>query len=242
MKDSAIIQPFNRKGLILSEPLVLVSAESDIRSLIQMLDIQKPDQTSLMMSTVYKGLSDCQPVSLIGPMIGAPYATLVLEEAIAAGVKKFLFFGQCGSLSKKVAIGDCIIPEASFIDEGTSMCYPQTTNISFPDQDFCFKVADTTRQMGLNSHIGKVWCTDGLYQETPEKVKFYQEKQAIAVEMETSALFTVSNYRNVMMAALLIVSDHLHTFSWHHGFGSQAYRQGRKKALQAVCALINNGG
>jgi purine-nucleoside phosphorylase len=238
MKDNAIIQPVNRKKLSLTEPLILISAESDLRALLQLLDLKQLEKISLMMSTVYKGLSDSQPVSLIGPMIGAPYATLVLEEAIAAGAKKILFFGQCGSLTKSVEIGHCIVPDGSLIDEGTSRCYPITSDISFSDMNFSHLVAHVIRQTGQTCHMGRIWCTDGLYQETPEKVRFYQEKQAIGVEMETSALFTVANYRKVSMAALLIVSDHLYTFSWQHGFGSQAYKQGLKKSFQALCEII----
>jgi purine-nucleoside phosphorylase len=239
MKDNAIIQPVNRKKLSLSEPLILISSASDIRALLQMLDLRHLEKTPLMMSTVYRGFHNEQPVSLIGPMIGAPYATLILEEAIAAGVYNFLFFGQCGSLSKNIAIGDCIVPDSAFIDEGTSRCYPIHSDIAYPDTNFCNRVADVTRQAGQKCHMGKIWCTDGLYQETPEKVRFYQKKQAIGVEMETSALFTVANYRHVIMAALLIVSDHLYTLSWHHGFGSKAYKHGLQKALQSICVLLN---
>jgi purine-nucleoside phosphorylase len=238
MQDNAIIQPVNRKNLSLSEPLLLVSAESDIRKLLQLLDLKQLEKKSLMMSTVYKGLSNGQPISLIGPMIGAPYAALILEEAIASGVHTFLFFGQCGSLSKHVAIGDCIVPDGSFIDEGTSRCYPISADLSHPDMQYSKKVADVTRQTGQVCHMGRIWCTDGLYQETPEKVRLYQDKHAIGVEMETSALFTVAKYRKVVMAALLIVSDHLYTFSWQPGFGSQAYKQGLNKSLQAICHLL----
>jgi purine-nucleoside phosphorylase len=238
MKDSAIIQPVNRKKLSLSEPLILVSAESDIRKLLQLLDIKHLHEISLLMSTVYNGICQGQPVSIIGPMIGAPYATLILEEAIAAGIKKFLFFGQCGSLSKNIAIGDCIVPDGSFIDEGTSKCYPNASDISYPDAHFSKAVIDHTRQIGQKCHEGKIWCTDGIYQETPEKVRFFQNKNAIGVEMETSALFTVANYRNVGISALLIVSDHLYTFSWQHGFGTQQYKQGLTNALQSICGLV----
>ena len=241
IKDSAIIQPVNRKKLALSSPLILISAESDIRKLIQLLDIKQVNKISLMMSTIYNGISQGYPVSIIGPMIGAPYATLILEEAIAAGINTFLFFGQCGSLAKNVAIGDCIVPDGSYIDEGTSRCYPISSDISYPDAHFSKKVLDATKQMGQICHKGKIWCTDGIYQETPEKVRLFQKKNAIGVEMETSALFSVAKYRKVILAALLIVSDHLYTFSWHPGFGSQRYKQGLTKALQTICAIVKQG-
>jgi len=242
MKDNAIIQPVNRKNLSLAEPLILISAESDIRTLVQLLELKQVKKIPLMMSTVFTGESNGQPVSLTGPMIGAPYATLILEEAIASGVKTFIFFGQCGSLVQGVEIGDCIVPDGSFIDEGTSKCYPVTSDISYPDINLSKKIVHIVEETGQKCHMGKIWCTDGLYQETPEKVRFYQNKQAIGVEMETSALFSIANYRNVSIASLLIVSDHLYTFSWQHGFGSQAYKQGLQNAFQGLCRLINKIG
>jgi len=240
MRDNAIIQPVNRKGLFLAEPVLLVSAETDVRILINLFKLESIEETSLMMSTVYDGLSQGQPVSIIGPMIGAPYATLVLEEAIAAGAKKFLFVGRCGSLSEQVGIGDCIVPDASYIDEGTSRCYPMDSEIAYPDLDFTNTIFKAMKQSDQNSHCGKIWCTDGLYQETPKKVKYYQDKDAIGVEMETSALFTVAGYRKVSIAAMLVVSDHLYSFSWHSGFGTKAYKSGLSKLLTSVKDIITS--
>jgi len=237
MKDKAIIQPISRKSLAKSDFVILVSAEPDIKPLIQELRLKNIEKKRLMMSSVYKGIYKDISVSIIGPMIGAPYATLIFEEMIAAGGQKFIFFGWCGSLSKEVSIGDCIIPNASFIDEGTSKCYPEASDISYPDQDQSEKIYKIIK--GIHSvHQGKIWCTDGFYQETPEKVKYYQKKNAMGVEMETSALFTVGKYRQVSIAALLVVSDNLHDLSWQTGFKSPEFEKGRMQSFEAISKYI----
>ncbi|KPA14765.1 purine or other phosphorylase family 1 [Candidatus Magnetomorum sp. HK-1] len=240
MKDNAIIQPIRRKNLISSDFIILVSAEPDINTLIQTLDLKNIKKSRLMMSSLYSGLVDGHSVSLIGPMIGAPYATLILEEMIAAGGQNFIFLGWCGSLSEKVSIGDCIVPESAFIDEGTSLCYPNSSDISYPDTEQSNGIYQAIKKVGQPVYQGIIWCTDGFYQETPEKVKFYQQKDAMGVEMETSALFTVAKYRQVILAALLVVSDNLHNLSWQTGFKTPEFKKGRMQSCLAIRKLIES--
>jgi len=239
MQDNALIQPVNRKNLILSDPVLLISAEAEMHALINILDLKDIKKTKLITSKVYMGQRGGRSVSLIGPIIGAPYAVLILEEIIAAGARQILFVGRCGSLSESVEIGHCIVPDGSYIDEGTSRCYPITSDISYPDMGYSDEVFNICNQQGQMVHKGKIWCTDGLYQETPEKIEAYQRKNAIAVEMETSALFTVASYRNVSISALLIVSDHLYTLTWTNGLDSPAFKKGRTNINQTVRMLVD---
>jgi len=47
----------------------------------------------------------------------------LLEEVIAKGGKKFVFFGSCGTLDKELPAGHLIVPVAAYRDEGTSYHY-----------------------------------------------------------------------------------------------------------------------
>jgi len=242
MQDNAIIKPIKRKSLIQSDIAILVSAEPDIKSLIKVLDLQNIQKKKLMMSSVYTGKTNNLSVLVTGPMIGAPYATLILEEIIAAGIQTILFLGWCGSLSEKVRIGDCIVPEASLIDEGTSRCYPGSSEQSEPDLAQADLISKALKRNGHPSHKGKIWCTDGFYQETPEKISNFQLKKAIGVEMETSALFTVAHYRKVSLAAVLIVSDELHQNKWLPGFSKKEFEKGRHSSFLAIQQWMTERG
>ena len=233
-KDNAIIQPLKVKHLVHSDVAILVSAEPDIKPLIEVLDLNNVKKHRLMMSDVYTGMMNHLSVLLTGPMIGAPYATLILEETIASGINNILFLGWCGSLSENVNIGDCIVPDSSFIDEGTSRCYPGSKDQSQADIHQAQKIFQLLLTSGQPVHKGKIWCTDGFYQETKEKIMTYQQKNAIGVEMETSALFTVATFRKVSLASLLVVSDELYQYSWQPGFKTPAFKKGRKSAFQAI--------
>jgi purine-nucleoside phosphorylase len=88
----------------------------------------------------------------------------------------------------------------------------------------------------LNYHEGVVWSTDAVYRETRAEVERHQEKGVLAVEMETSALFTVARFRNVEVGAILVVSDDLSSFKWQPGFKDSHFKQGR----EAACSLIKD--
>jgi uridine phosphorylase len=56
--------------------------------------------------------------------------------------------------------------------------------------------------------------------------------------METSALFTVSRFRGVDLAVVLVVSDDLSGPKWVHGFGEPAFHRSREKAVRSILTAI----
>ena len=89
-------------------------------------------------------------------------------------------------------------------------------------------------QNQVNFHNGAIWTTDAIYRETSEKVKYFQREDAICVEMEISALFTVAKFRGVDLAAMAVVSDELASFKWRPGFKMDAFKHGRETACMVI--------
>lgn len=56
-------------------------------------------------------------------LVGAPACVSCLEEVIALGAKKFIFFGCCGILNNDIVQQNLIVPTAAIRDEGTSYHY-----------------------------------------------------------------------------------------------------------------------
>jgi uridine phosphorylase len=167
--------------------------------------------------------------------VGAPYAVMVLETLIAWGARKIIFLGWCGSISDKVKIGDIIVATSAIIDEGTSGHYENNeTRVSFPAASMLTTLKDALRQNQADFHNGAIWSTDAIYRETGEKVKYFQRQDAIGVEMEISALFTVAKFRGVDLAALAVVSDELSSFKWRPGFKMDEFKHGRKTACTVI--------
>ena len=236
--DEAIIFPKKGKHSPQLGPVgVIAGTETDLTLLCRLLDFDKTQSQKLFTSRLYVSGQPNADFSLSGPLIGAPYAAMVLETLIAWGVRKILFLGWCGSISIKAKIGDIIVPTSAIIDEGTSGHYKKDDNrMSFPSELMVAKLRAALDQKCLKYHHGPVWSTDAIYRETRDKVENYQRQDVIGVEMEISALFTVAQFRKVDIGAMVVVSDELAAFKWRPGFKMDAFKHGRK----AACTVIRD--
>ena len=234
--DDAIIFPKRGKRSPRLGPFgVIVGTETDLSLLCSLLDFNKTKYQKLFTSRLYVAGQPNADFSLSGPLIGAPYAAMVLETLIAWGVRKILFLGWCGSISAKAKIGDIIVPTSAIIDEGTSGHYKEDDNrISFPSELMVANLRAALDQKCFNYHHGPVWSTDAIYRETRAKVEKYQRQNVIGVEMEISALFTVAKFRKVDMGAMVVVSDELVSFKWRPGFKMNEFKHGREAACTVV--------
>ena len=236
-ETDAIISPKRgKKSPQLGPVAVIAGTESDLALLCVALHLDTDSFQKLFTSRLYLSKSP-EGVSLTGPVMGASYAAMVLENLIAWGAKKFIFLGWCGSISEAVKIGDIIVAEAAIIDEGTSGHYhDKNARRSFPSASMTNRLKKELAQNQIHYHNDIIWSTDAIYRETRQKVKFHQDQGAIGVEMEMSALFTVADFRSVDICAMAVVSDELTSFKWRPGFKRDEFKRGRR----AACKIIND--
>jgi len=218
---------------------VMVSTQTDLSLFCSLTDLDEEKHRNLFVSRLYVENAAEAGFSVVGPFVGAPYAAMLLETLIAWGAEKIIFFGWCGAISHDVKIGDIIIPNGAIIDEGTSKHYHQEEDgVSRPSSYILKNTKEALTKAGLAFHEGIVWSTDAIYRETSEKVKYYQAKDILAVEMELSALFTVGKFRNVQMGGILVVSDELSTLKWQPGFKEQHFKESRKAVIEVIKEII----
>jgi len=219
---------------------VLVSSTSDLKPLLRSLEeTGQVEERPFFMSRHYLGSCGMGRVSLVGPVMGAPYAVALLDTLVAWGVHQVLFLGWCGSTSPRVAIGDIIVPDQAFIDEGTSRHYGQEqASVRCPPGEVVDCVITALEQAGSSSHRGAVWTTDAIYRETEKQVRRFQEKGALAVEMEVSALFSAARFRGIEICSVLVTSDSLHDMQWQPGFRDKRFAAGRRAAVAAIKSVL----
>jgi purine-nucleoside phosphorylase len=238
LPEDSIIKPVKGKNTPdLGPAAVMVANELDLRCICRRMALE--DQfRSLFMSRVYSRNQGFGSISVTGPLIGAPYAAMLLETLVAWGARKILFFGWCGSISRDVKIGDIIVPPCAMIDEGTSIHYQKEKQAETPASNYVNKkIREALRRHGFFFHEGAVWSTDAIFRETREKVEHFQQKNALAVEMELSALYTVGRFLGVDIGAILVVSDELSTLKWRHGFKDERFKQSRQAACEVISGL-----
>ncbi|MDM8522946.1 nucleoside phosphorylase [Desulfococcaceae bacterium HSG8] len=241
--NDAIINPVKGKNAPNLGPVsVMVSSETDLNAICKLTNLGEDYFKNLMMSRVYLGYDSTANFSLAGPVVGAPYGVLLLETLIAWGAQKIIYYGWCGAISPDVRVGDIIIPTGAVIDEGTSTHYNADKNEPVrPSPDMLEATKEVLKKNSLAFHEGMIWTTDAIYRETREKVRYFQSKKVLAVEMEMSALFTVGKFRNMEISGILVVSDELSTLEWRPGFKEERFKQSRaalKEVINELCQIL----
>ena len=239
--DDAVVKPVKgKRSLSPGSPVVLVGTSGDLNSLIRLMAFNSVHPQSLFNSRLYVQESDPSTAVFIGPIVGAPYAAMVLETLIAWGARQFIYLGWCGAVSPEVKIGDILIPTAALIDEGTSVhysCVSPAPEVSYPAPISLDWIRQQFSHDKLRYHEGVVWTTDAIFRETPEKIKHFRSQRAAAVDMETSALFTVAKYRGAEIGGILVVSDELSSLNWVPGFKTEAFSSGRAQTYEVIRRL-----
>lgn len=232
----AIVNPVKSKNTPEIGPVAVIAAtEKDLFFLCDLFHFNKDDYRRLFTSRLYARNSSPDGVCLTGPGIGAPYAAMMLETLISWGAHRIIFIGWCGAVSEQVEIGDIILPTAAFVDEGTSINYVEPVNgQSRPALSMVSLVEQVLEDNRVEFHSGKIWTTDAVYRETREKVESYQKQGVLAVEMEISALFSVAQFRQVELGAMLVVSDELSSLKWRPGFRDKRFVKGHQIACRMV--------
>ena len=241
-QDDSIVKPGKAENTPDLGPVaVMVSNRNDLDALRRQLDLGQDHVRNLFIGKLIVGNGLQKDLAVTGPIIGAPYAAMVLETLVAWGVRKIIFFGWCGAVSEKVKIGDIIVASGAVIDEGTSRHYNANGHdLAYPSGQILEETKKTFIENDLSFHEGLVWSTDAIYRETREKVEHFQQKGVLAVEMELSALFTVGSFRNVEVTGILVVSDEVATYKWRTGFKSKDFKKARRAAVKVISTLCRS--
>ena len=133
---------------------------------------------------------------------GAPQAVDTIETLAVLGVKRVVTVGMCGGFSEQVAVGDILVPDKAFVEEGTSLHYYEQIDFARPDEQLFEQLQNIPEAKVL-----PIVTTDAVYRQTFYKEQLWREKGAVAVDMETSALWSVGKFLGLQVASVLMISD-----------------------------------
>ena len=245
-KDTPIVKPVKgRLSPTLGPVAVMAAPKPELKLLIPALGLEQAQPRFLFTGRLYAGNSDRGQASLAGPFLGAPHAAMLVETLVSWGVRQLVFVGWCGSVAEGVGIGDVVVPTGGIVDEGTSPHYGVPNGaVSRPAASVLGSLQGILRESSLAYHAGRVWTTDGAFRETPQKVAHFKSRQALAVEMEMSGIFSVAAHLGIDAAGILVVSDELFSLAWKPGFKSEAFQEGRRRAagiVEKLCRKLTHG-
>ena len=158
----------------------------------------------------YTGTFEGKPVSVQATGMGAPSASIVVEELIRLGVKKLLRIGTCGGLAPGLALGDIVVVLSATPNDGaTAALAGGEPHAPTADWELVHGAVHAAKTLGTKVRVGPVVTTDLFYDPDPERAKRWAARGMLAVEMEAAAILTLGALRGVQAGCLLLVSDTL---------------------------------
>ncbi|MDI6603847.1 MAG: purine-nucleoside phosphorylase [Thermoanaerobacteraceae bacterium] len=157
----------------------------------------------------YKG----KRVSVQGTGMGIPSLSIYANELIAEyKVKNLIRIGTCGSMQPDIKLRDIIIAMASSTDSAINKIRFNGMDYA-PTASFILlkKAYDIAVKKGINVKVGGILTSDTFYHDDPDDWKLWAKFGVLAVEMETSGLYTLAAKYHVDALSILTVSDSLVT-------------------------------
>lgn len=157
----------------------------------------------------YKG----KRVSVQGSGMGVPSISIYTNELINSyNVKNLIRIGTCGSLQPHLHVRDVVLAMASSTDSNINrlrfkgMDYAPTANFNLLN-----KAYNVAKGMGIEPKVGNILTGDSFYNDDEDAWKLWAKYGVLAIEMETSALYTIAAKYGVNALTILTVSDSLVT-------------------------------
>jgi uridine phosphorylase len=191
------------------------------------------------------GEVDGVPVALARITVGAPAAALVLEQAIARGVRHVLVVGSAGSLQPHLPLGSTVVVEGAEREDGTSHHYLPAGEVVAADPLLTALLEACAAARGAAPVRGRAWTIDAPYRETTGGIQRHREAGVAVVEMEAAAIFAVARVRGVRAGLMVAVSDELFDHTWNAGFDRDDYLAALERAADAAidaAARLGGGG
>lgn len=165
---------------------------------------------------IYRLVHDGIPVAVFHPGVGAPLAVQHFERAISAGGRSFVACGGAGAVQPGLALGHVVVPDAAVRDEGTSYHYAPPSRVIRADPSLVDIAVATLVARGVPYTTGMTWTTDGVFRETPARVRARRDEGCVTVEMETAAFLAVAAFREVRFVQYLYAGDDVSGEAWDH--------------------------
>jgi uridine phosphorylase len=157
----------------------------------------------------FTGFYEGVEISAVSSGVGCPSAAIVIEELAKVGADTIIRVGTTGGMQQNVNPGDLVIPIAATRSDGTTRAYVSEQYPAVASLDVTQALLSSATRMGLKPHVGVVWTSDSYYAETGPILDSWVKAGIVSVEMECSAIFTLTRLRGLRSGAILAVDGNL---------------------------------
>ena len=153
-------------------------------------------------------------VSVQGSGMGMPSASIYTHELINEyGVQALIRIGSCGALAMDLNLGDVIAAIGSATDSNMNRTRFDGLVDYAPVADFGLlrTSVEVAERRGVAMRVGPILAADAFYTDRPDLYDTLADYGVLAVEMETSALYTLATQYRRRALSVCTVSDNVVT-------------------------------
>lgn len=157
----------------------------------------------------YKG----KRVSVQGTGMGVPSISIYINELMQSyDVQNLIRVGTCGAIQEDIKVRDVILAMSASTDSQTNrLLFNQIDFAPTANFDLLHKAYMAATSRNLPVKVGNIFTSDSFYRESLDLYKKLASYQVLAVEMESSALYTLAAKCKRNALSVLTVSDHILT-------------------------------
>lgn len=240
MNDPIIINPTRLKSEAeIPETGLLLINPDEARYAVKSAQERGGEKRGLFNSQLVVLNKEKERFFVAGPSVGAPMAVIILEKLIALGAKNIIVYSWCGSLAEHLHAEDVFMPTWGYSEEGTSGHYP-IDGKPRASRELRKSITSFLEKKELIPKTDAIWTTDAPYRESRQKVTTLGNEGIAGVDMEFTALSTVARFRNVKLAAVMLVSDELWRGKWSPRFNAKAFRKKSRAVIECLMQYCAN--
>ena len=162
----------------------------------------------------FTGTYNGERISVQGTGMGVPSISIYVNELIQEyDVKTLVRVGTCGAMQNDVKIRDIVLAQGATTDSQMNrMTFGGIDYAPLANFDLLKDAYEIAKEKGLTPHVGNVFTSDSFYRDNgKEVIDLLAKYNVLAVEMETTALYTLAAKFNREALSILTVSDHVIT-------------------------------
>lgn len=214
--SEAILNPWNTVAPVDNMPETIIATFSPkFLSLLEGI-------TVLEECAILKGNGCVRPVyrfeyrgvvlGIFHTMLGGAASAAMLDELIAMGAKRVLYFGSSGALDRNLVEGRLVVPTAAYRDEGASYHYLPASD--YVEIETAQQLCEIFDELNISYIRAKTWTTDGVYRETRANMEKRKSEGCAVVEMECASVMAVGQFRRIPVHQFLYAADCLDAAHW----------------------------
>ncbi len=176
---------------------------------------------------------------IAGPLIGAPVLSFLLELLKTLGIEEIIGVGWAGKFKEaSLDLGDIFLPVKAYSLEGVSRFYYPTKSVFSPDKGFLKKLEEELKKEHLFYRKGNIVSVDApmRFEKDKNLIKKFNQK-VFAMDMETSAFFSVSSSLQIKGVVLHFIIDEIGETIVKRP--EKIIREKRKKLIKIIERFLN---